>query len=145
MRRGRLTVKITVNSAKFDAALEPDGNLGHWFKISAKLMREANLSFAHEAHFVLETLDSQPPPKLPSKFAKALEANPAAQATWNATTALAQIDWVHWIDSAKHADTKVKRIENAIDMLAKGKKRVCCFDPSGFYSKALSAPPECSA
>jgi hypothetical protein len=25
-------------------------------------------------------------------------------------------------------------------MLASGKGRVCCFDPSGFYSKAFSAP-----
>ncbi len=25
-------------------------------------------------------------------------------------------------------------------MLASGKRRVCCFDPSGFYSKAFKAP-----
>jgi hypothetical protein len=25
-------------------------------------------------------------------------------------------------------------------MLAAGKRRVCCFDPSGYYSKALAAP-----
>lgn len=26
-------------------------------------------------------------------------------------------------------------------MLAKGKKRPCCFDRSGMYSKSLAAPP----
>jgi hypothetical protein len=35
-------------------------------------------------------------------------------------------------------------MEDAIVMLTKGKKRVCCFDPSGFYSKALAAPSESS-
>lgn len=32
------------------------------------------------------------------------------------------------------------RINDACDMLASGKKRVCCFDPSGYYSKAFMAP-----
>lgn len=27
-------------------------------------------------------------------------------------------------------------------MLSAGKKRVCCVDPSGFYSKAFAAPKE---
>jgi Bacteriocin-protection, YdeI or OmpD-Associated/Domain of unknown function (DUF1905) len=144
LRRGRLTVNMSVNDVKFNVLLEPDGHLGHWFMLSPELMSDANLSFADEAHFVLETLDAQPSPKLPSNFANALADNPIAQATWDATTTLAQIDWVHWIETAKQADTKLKRIENAIEMLAKEKKRVCCFDPSGFYSKALAAPPESS-
>lgn len=59
---------------------------------------------------------------------------------WNDTTTLARVDWVHWIVSAKQAKTRAQRIESACEMLASGKKRVCCFDPSGYYSKALSAP-----
>jgi hypothetical protein len=31
-------------------------------------------------------------------------------------------------------------VKNACSMLAAGKRRVCCFDRSGFYSKGLSAP-----
>jgi putative endonuclease len=33
-----------------------------------------------------------------------------------------------------------RRIKNACSMLAAGKRRVCCFDRSGFYDKSLSAP-----
>jgi hypothetical protein len=29
---------------------------------------------------------------------------------------------------------------DACDMLASGKKQVCCFDPSGYYSKVFRAP-----
>ena len=32
------------------------------------------------------------------------------------------------------------RIGKACDMLAKGKRRVCCFDRSGMYSKSMSCP-----
>jgi hypothetical protein len=31
-------------------------------------------------------------------------------------------------------------VDKACAMLASGKKRVCCFDPSGYYSKSLNAP-----
>ena len=41
---------------------------------------------------------------------------------------------------AKLAQTRARRIKNACSMLAAGKRRVCCFDRSGFYSKSLSAP-----
>jgi uncharacterized protein YdeI (YjbR/CyaY-like superfamily) len=65
---------------------------------------------------------------------------PESRATWDATTTLARVDWIHWIVSAKQSKTRAKRIADACDMLASGKKRVCCFDPSGFYSKAFCAP-----
>ncbi|HCL86844.1 MAG TPA: hypothetical protein DIC45_10195, partial [Comamonadaceae bacterium] len=76
----------------------------------------------------------------PPDLQQALAASPQARAVWDATTTLARVDWIHWIESAKQAATRRTRIENACDMLASGKKRVCCFDPSGFYSKSLCAP-----
>lgn len=36
--------------------------------------------------------------------------------------------------------TRERRVHSACDTLVSGKKRVCCFDPSGVYSKALGAP-----
>jgi hypothetical protein len=33
-----------------------------------------------------------------------------------------------------------RRIANACEMLATGKRRVCCFDRSGIYSRGLAAP-----
>ena len=35
---------------------------------------------------------------------------------------------------------RVKRIETACDMLAKGKRRPCCFDRSGMYGKSMGCP-----
>jgi uncharacterized protein YdeI (YjbR/CyaY-like superfamily) len=77
---------------------------------------------------------------LPGDLLEALASSPAAKATWDQTTTIARLDWIHWIESAKQARTRERRVRNACDMLASGKKRVCCFDPSGYYSKSLSAP-----
>ncbi|HEX2939742.1 MAG TPA: YdeI/OmpD-associated family protein, partial [Rhodopila sp.] len=71
---------------------------------------------------------------------RALADAPAARAAWEATTTLARVDWIHWITSAKQPATRTKRVTDACQMLASGKRRVCCFDPSGYYSKAFAAP-----
>jgi hypothetical protein len=42
--------------------------------------------------------------------------------------------------SAKAPETRARRVHKACAMLAAGKRRVCCFDQSGFYSKSLSSP-----
>jgi hypothetical protein len=48
----------------------------------------------------------------------------------------------HCITSARQPETRTRRIKNTCSMLAAGKRRVCCFDRSGFYGKSLSAPKE---
>jgi hypothetical protein len=53
---------------------------------------------------------------------------------------VARRDWIRWLDSAKKPETRERRIANSCDMLVCGKRRVCCFDRSGMYSKALGAP-----
>jgi hypothetical protein len=142
LRRGRITARISVGKSSFDAQMEPDGKLGHWFIIPSSVVKNEALAIREDASFTLNSLDEQPAPLPPKDFKVLLEKNPNAQATWDSATILAKIDWIHWMESAKQDTTKRERAANAIDMLEKGKKRVCCFDPSGFYSKALTCPIE---
>lgn len=139
-RRGRTTVDGTINGQGFKALLEPDGQKGHWLQIDEKLLKDAGAKFGDVAHFEIMAVEQEPEPRVPSDLVKALQASPEARATWEATTTIARLDWIHWVTSAKQAKTRTKRISDACDMLASGKKRVCCFDPSGYYSKGFSAP-----
>jgi hypothetical protein len=59
---------------------------------------------------------------------------------WSDITPIARRDWIHWIISARRPETRARRIDNACAMLAAGKRRVCCFDRSGFYSKSIGSP-----
>lgn len=139
-RRGRITVEGTINGQNFKALLEPDGQKSHWLRLGEGLLKESGAEVGSDARFEVMALDQEPEPEVPTDLAEALEASPEARATWENTTTIARLDWIHWITSAKQAKTRTKRINDACDMLASGKKRVCCFDPSGFYSKAFSAP-----
>jgi len=92
------------------------------------------------ASFEIASVDQEPDPEVPPDLLEALAVAPEARSVWEDTTNMARLDWIHWITSAKQAKTRAKRIIDACDMLASGKRRVCCFDPSGYYSKAFKAP-----
>jgi hypothetical protein len=140
--RGMATVEGTLNGAPFRAALEPDGQKSHWLKVDRKLS-EAAAAVAGD----MVTLEIEPEavePTMPADLRKALAAAPKARALWDDITTIARTDWIHWITSARQPETRARRVENACSMLAAGKRRVCCFDRSGFYSKCFSAPEAAS-
>ena len=139
-RRGRTTVHGTINGHGFQATLEPDGRLGHWLKVNQALRDAAGVAMGDTVSIAIAPVDQEPEPEVPGDWLGILAASPAAQATWNSTTPIARLDWVHWITSAKQAKTRTKRMTDACDMLASGHRRVCCFDTSGFYSKAFKPP-----
>lgn len=139
-RRGRTSVEGTINGYAFSATLDPDGQLGHWFTVSRELREAAGANIGDTVTVRISPADPEPEPRLPDDLREALAAHPAAKDCWDATTTIARVDWIHWIESAKQASTRARRVDSACDMLASGRKRVCCFDQSGFYSKSLSAP-----
>lgn len=139
-RRGRTSVEGSINGRPFQATLDPDGQLSHWLKVSNELREAAGAEIGDMVAVEISPANPEPEPPLPDDLHDALAQSPAATAVWEGTTTIARLDWVHWIESAKQAKTRKSRVENACDMLASGKKRVCCFDASGYYSKSLSAP-----
>lgn len=130
----------TLNGQAFTAMAEPDGQLSHWLRIDRTLGEAAGVSVGDRVVLEIAPVTNEPEPALPPDLRLALENAPEARAGWDSTTTLARVDWIHWITSAKQSATRAKRIADACDMLASGKRRVCCFDPSGFYSKAFAAP-----
>lgn len=136
--RGLALVEGTLNGAPFEAALDPDGQKSHWLKVPRKLSEAAGANAGDVV--TLEIAHSEREPTVPADFRKALADAPKARAVWSDITLSARTDWIHWITSAKQEKTRASRVAGACDMLAGGKRRVCCFDRSGFYSKSFSAP-----
>jgi uncharacterized protein YdeI (YjbR/CyaY-like superfamily) len=63
----------------------------------------------------------------PADLRDALRANPEALATWEDITALARNEWICWIESAKKAETRTRRIAWGCENLKAGKRRPCCW------------------
>lgn len=60
--------------------------------------------------------------ELPEDFQTALAQDPAAQEQFNRSSYSSQKDYFDWIMSAKKPETRARRIQNAVHMLAEGKK-----------------------
>ena len=139
--RSMVTVDGTLNGAPFVATLSPDGEGSHWLKVEKTLRVAAGVEAGEMVDLELAPVAQEPEPKLPLDLKQALAANAAAKATWKDITAIARRDWIHWITSGKKAETRVKRIDVAIDKLACGNRRACCFDRSGMYSMGGMGAP----
>jgi len=139
--RGQTTVEGTLNGFPFSATLEPDGRGGHWLKVERKLREAAGAEPGDIVTLEIAPVAEEPEPTVPPDLRKALAAAPTkAREAWSDITPAARRDFIHWIVSPKRPETRVKRIATACDMLAKGKRRPCCFDRSGMYAKSLSCP-----
>ena len=64
---------------------------------------------------------------LPDDLQATLRSFPKALATWEDITPLARNEWICWIESAKKAETRAKRITWGRENLEKGKRRPCCW------------------
>lgn len=85
-------------------------------------------------------LTKSPPLKkehVPTQLRKAL-GDALVKEKWDNLTPIARRDFITWINSAKQSETRTRRIERTCDMIAKGKRRPCCYAvvPMNLY-KAL--------
>lgn len=138
--RSMTSVEGTLNGIAFQTALKPDGEGGHWMKVEGELLRSGEFRSGVQVDVEMEQMLQEPEPEVPSDLQEALDAAPAAMAVWMDITPIARRDWIQWITSGKKAETRGIRIGKAMDMLAHGKRRACCFDRSGIYSKGFSCP-----
>lgn len=65
--------------------------------------------------------------EMPADLKKALTSDPQALAVWEVITPLARNEWICWIESAKKAETRSRRIEWGRANLRDGKRRPCCW------------------
>jgi uncharacterized protein YdeI (YjbR/CyaY-like superfamily) len=65
--------------------------------------------------------------KLPDDLRKTLISEPKMLETWEDITPLARNEWICWIEDAKKAETRDRRLRIARENLVDGKRRPCCW------------------
>jgi len=71
----------------------------------------------------VRTKTAKAPLDMPQDLAAALADNPAAQATWDAFPPGCRREYLEWVIEAKRPETRSKRIAQAVEWMAAGKKR----------------------
>jgi hypothetical protein len=126
--RGMVMVEGTINGARFQAPLEPDGRGSHLLVVDKTLRKTAGAG--DTVTLAIEPSEHWPEPKVPADLKKALATDPRAQATWKDITIMARWDWIRWVNEAKQPETRKRRIESIYSRFKAGKRRPCCFDRS---------------
>lgn len=67
-----------------------------------------------------------------------LRAAPDLMALWTALTPLGRNEFICWVEDAKQATTRERRIARTVDELREGKKRPCCW--AGCIHRTDKAP-----
>jgi hypothetical protein len=65
--------------------------------------------------------------ELPADLRAALTANAGALDAWQDITPLARNEFICWVEDAKLADTRKRRIRRTQEELEEGKRRPCCW------------------
>lgn len=125
--RGTTMVEGAINAFPFRAALEPDGKGSHCLSVNETMRHAAGADDLDTVTVEITRAGDEPEMRVPADLRQALAAAPESQAGWEDITPLARRDWIFSITSAKQAETRARRIEKAVDMLASGKRRLCCF------------------
>jgi hypothetical protein len=126
--RGMVMVEGTINGARFQAPLEPDGKRRHLLVVDKTLRKTAGSG--DTVTLAIEPSEHWPEPKVPADLKQALAADPRPQATWKDITVMARWDWIRWVNEAKQPETRQRRIESIYSRFKSGKRRPCCFDRS---------------
>jgi hypothetical protein len=128
-------VEGTINGFPFRATLEPNGDSSHRLRVNQALQDAAGAGVGDTVTMEITRVGEEPEVRVPMDLRKALQAAPTAKALWAQITPMARRDWILWISSAKQDETRERRIENACDMLASGKRRPCCMPGINWRTK----------
>src|SRR5215210_8685433 len=120
-KRGRVPVRGTLNGAPFRGSLFPMGG-SHFMVVNRHLRAAAGVSGGETVPVVMERDDEPRTIEPPADFARALKANKEARATWDKLSFTHRREHVEHIEEAKRPETRLRRIEKSIELLAAGKK-----------------------
>ena len=128
--RGMVLAIGTIEGFRFRAALEPDGEGGHWLKVDDALRKAIRADAGGTVNLAIEPIKKWPEPKAPADLKKALAADQHARYLWMDITPNARWDWIRWINATRNPKTCRIRIGKTLSKLNSGRRTACCFDRS---------------
>lgn len=137
--RGQVMVKGRLNGHEFGKVLEPDGSLGHWFKVDETLQQAAGVKADEAVRLEITPSKDWPEPEIPEDFSSALATAPVkVQELWKKITPMARWEWIRWVNATSNIETRDRRVEVSISKMQSGKRRPCCFNLSACTDAELA-------
>ena len=121
--RARVPVRGTINGFPFRSSIFPMGGEGsHYMAVNRETREGAGAKGGETVSVVMERDDEPRTIEPPADFLRALRADRAARETWERLSYTHRKEHVRAVEEAKRPETRARRIEKSISMLAAGKK-----------------------
>ncbi|ULL13606.1 DUF1905 domain-containing protein [Paenibacillus sp. H1-7] len=121
--RSQVKVKGTVNGVPYRGTLMPHGNGTHYMVVNQSLRDSAGVEAGDMAEVEMEQDKETRTVDVPDDLRAALQmAAPSLLEPFLRLSYSHQKEYIDWIESAKKADTRSRRIEKAVELLQEGKR-----------------------
>jgi hypothetical protein len=138
----KIAVEGIINSLPFRSILTKDKTGNMLLALNIAMKNTIAKNSAAEIKVEITRLANEPEIRIPTDLKKALNSAPEAKNQWKNITPMARREWVLFIGTGKLEKTREDRIKKACDMLAEGKKRVCCFPGLNWLTKDIDPTSE---
>ena len=118
----RVKIKATIDGEPYRGSLVRMGSSHHMLIILKEIRQKIGKTSGDEVTIELEEDLDPRIVEVPADLQQALQSVPGALSIFNQLSYSHQREYVNWIDDAKHAETRTKRINRVIDVLIQGKK-----------------------
>lgn len=120
--RGQVKVRGTMNGQPYRGSAMPQGDGGHYLVVNKSLRDAAGATIGDTVHVEMEPDADFRTVEVPVDLRVAVDADPAAREAFDRFSYSHQKAYVEWIQEAKAASTRRRRIARAVEMLASGQK-----------------------
>lgn len=121
--RAQVNVCGTIDGTPFHATLTPYGGK-HIMGVTQNIRSAIGKAIGDSVHLIMEADDEPRGLDIPEDLIWALDANEQAKAKFNKFALSHRMAYIEWIDGARKPETRQRRIEQAIDMIVTGKRKV---------------------
>ena len=121
--KGQLPVRATIDGFPYQGSLFPVGDGTHGLIVIKTIRKAIDKTWGHTVRVQLAHDTAPRVMELPADFAEALLVVPGARERFDKLSYSHQREYVRWIEGAKKEETRRKRLGEAVEMVAAGKKR----------------------
>jgi hypothetical protein len=121
---GRVPVRGTLNGSAYRSSVFRMGGDCHFMVVNRQMRAASGVKGGETVPVTMER-DTEPRRiEPPADFARALKGDKDAQATWGKLSYTHQREHAQYVEEAKKPETRQRRIEKSVQMLAAGKKEI---------------------
>ena len=118
--RAQVKVRGTINGLPYRGVARPHGDGTHYLVVNSSIRNAIGVSQGDPVSMTLEADTAERTVAVPADFQQVLDTHPVSKGMYERLSYSHRQQYVQWIEGAKRAETRQKRITSAMEMLLKG-------------------------